>query len=59
LEGSRKSRASSRYTDFKNDLNDCHSGESRNPVILDNEEEAGHRFSPVRRFFSKPSKMIK
>ena len=28
---------------------------SRNPVISDNYENTGHRFSPVRRFFTKPS----
>jgi hypothetical protein len=27
---------------------------SRNPVISDNYENTGHRFSPVRRLFAKP-----
>jgi hypothetical protein len=44
--------------------NDCHSGEgpaphgvqgeSRNPVISNNYKNTGHRFSPVRRLFTKP-----
>ena len=28
---------------------------SRNPVSSDNYENTGHRFSPVRRLFTKPS----
>ena len=37
--------------------NGRHSGESRNPVILDSYENTGHRFSPVRRLFTRSSDM--
>jgi hypothetical protein len=46
------------YDEFVKSLkkaNYRHSGESRNPVISDNYKNTGHRFSPVRRLFTKAS----
>ncbi len=38
--------------------NGRHSGESRNPVVSDSYENTGHRFSPVRRLFTRPSIVV-
>jgi len=38
--------------------NDCHSGESRNPVISDNYENTDAGFPPVRRLFTRPSNTV-